>query len=356
MPEKTNNRTDESSSGKEMGQENDNCKLKSTSMTYQYYRTLRILYQKAIAQNLQMNQGIKEEVEEILYKKKEKNWALAQEAEALLVELLDEETLRVELCRRMSEVEGIDNPATKKFYHEHSCSELNTAGQGEDENKVHVYPMGYLRRFYGRLINDLQWQSNKDFTVRGLFTFYVNNTKEYFVKTVITFFAFLVISLIFAKDILPVRLTIKAEEWALAPEIILVIVQILQTIIHWILIATAGALGAAFSIVSTQIELHTETIKSMRLKQERSNIKARIWYGAGAAIILFLLLQAKFIEGAIFDLITPAEDRGVLDVARIGVLGVIAGFSEQMVSGILNDAARKAKVKNSGNENEPEQK
>jgi hypothetical protein len=326
--------------------ETDHLELSHTSMTYQYYRTLRVLFEKAKSNRSDENEELFNKVGSILYGD-EKSWALAQEAECLLVELLDEETMRLELCRRMSEIENIDSELIQNYYKTHSCQEINKMEpDAEDEaRQKHVYGKEYISRFFSRLVLDLQWQSNKEYKVQNDYADYVENTAYYFKRTVFIFFAFLVLSLTLSKDLLPIAVPMdfSGNEWI--PSVSTTAVLFVETILHWILIAVAGAMGAAFSIISSKINLRQETIKSMRLKKDKSNIKSRILYGAGAALILFLLLQAKFIEGAIFELITPAEERQVLDVARIGVLGVLAGFSEQMVSKLLSSASKKAKIK-----------
>ena len=353
-----NSTISESESKQQLNNYDDNSpeekeELKHTSMTYQYYRTLRVLFEKAKSNRNMENEELFRKVGSILYGD-EKSWALAQEAECLLVDLLDEKTLRLELCRRMSEVETIDSELIRRYYNTHSCEELNgeEIDPKDEKKKVHCFSKGYISRFFARLVLDLQWQSNKEYKVQNDYDDYVQNTTRCFKTTLYVFFFFLVISLTLAKDLLPLAVPIEFIHYEWVPdyyewvsEVSKTLLVFVETILHWVLIATAGALGAAFSIISTKVDLRQETIKSMRLKKQKSNIKARIYYGAGAALILFLLLQAKFIDGAIFQLVTPSEERKVLDIARIGVLGVLAGFSEQMVSKLLSAASKKAKIK-----------
>lgn len=136
-----------------------------TSMTHKYYLTLRALFKKV--ENPGPVKGEKNEICERINKllnETQMNWSNAQEAELLLAEVIDEPTLRVEVCRRLSEVDSLEDGAVKSFYNNHSCKDLRkeVPTEGEEKKTKHLFPEEYLRSLYARLLNDLQWQSNKD--------------------------------------------------------------------------------------------------------------------------------------------------------------------------------------------------
>jgi hypothetical protein len=142
--------------------------------------------------------------------------------------------------------------------------------------------------------------------------------------------------------------------------------------------ASSGILGAAFSqLTSIQSRVQLANLDQVRAMSQMGYIIARAMVGAGAGLIMFYLVQSGLLSGAFFPVfIHTAEELagyqsellasaieitkhtynvsqsieatlGVGTLARPGegmslliVWCLLAGFSEKMIPGILNNKAK----------------
>ena len=265
------------------------------------------------------------------------SWSSVNQVELALVDHYDDTTLITEWRRRLAEIHVLP---------EH----LNTFYQSQaNETKIDT-----LRTLLSRLIVDLQWLSESKRVIR------FNECRMR--RNIVTLFLFAFV-LFFLPTILRVMFNIEFDN---------------LRVYYIFTAASAGILGAAFSqLTSIQTRVQSATLDQVRAMSQFSYIVARSVVGAGAGLIMFYLIQSGLLNGAFFPefiddiaeltqfknaLATASQAESAQGVSQsieivlsVGTLArpaqglsllivwcLLAGFSEKMIPGILNNKAKQA--------------
>ncbi|MFT5116489.1 MAG: hypothetical protein ACI9NY_000008 [Kiritimatiellia bacterium] len=267
----------------------------------------------------------------------ELSWSTANRVELALVDFYDDISLQTEWQRRLAEVGRLPQNLMD-FY----------AEQAEETDKA------VLRALLARLVADLQWAVESKRVIR----FNENQMRK---KVVALFLCAFV--LFFLPTICRTLFNVEFDNLRLY---------------YIFTAASSGILGAAFSqLTSIQSRVQLASLDQVRAMSQMGYIVARAMVGAGAGLIMFYLVQSGLLSGAFFPVfIHTAEELagyqnellesaiaitkntygvsqsieatlGVGTLAQPGagmslliVWCLLAGFSEKMIPGILNNKAK----------------
>lgn len=269
----------------------------------------------------------------------EQSWPMANSVELALVDFYDDNLLQTEWHRRLAEVDRLPRHLAV-FYKEQAL--------GND-------PV-ILRPLLSRLVTDLQWVMESKRVIRF-------NESQMRKKIVGLFLCAFV--LFFLPTIFRTTLGVEFDNLRLY---------------YIFTAATSGILGAAFSqLTSIQSRVNSASLGQVRAMNQLGYIVARSVVGAGAGLIMFYLLQSGLLSGVFFpEFIHTVEDMakyqhelvannieitkntygvsqtiestiGIGTLAKPGgglsllvVWCLLAGFSEKLIPGILNNKAKQA--------------
>ena len=171
-----------------------------------------------------------------------------------------------------------------------------------------------------RIIGELQWFFTKRNEERHLLTLIRMRTSMLFAGTFIVF----VISLL-----------IYARQW------------IVETPTAGLVVATcAGGLGATFSMLTGLSTFGHYRLKDLQLVHRFNYLLIRSFSGVCAAVVLYFFIQAQLLSGGAFPelpvtLVEGAHISTTYNNVSVMILWCfIAGFSEKLVPGLMNRAAK----------------
>jgi hypothetical protein len=261
----------------------------------------------------------------------ERNWTSAYEVEQLLVSLHDDETVTRELNLRVLEARGV----LRKEQADHYEREVTVLQQGDETKRPEV-----RRIVLARLINDLQWRYTVDETRRRYSKVVTSRAATLFVGALV-----LLASAIAVRVLAGVRFT--SDDLRL-----------------FLFAGLAGAWGAGFSMLSTmRSRLEASSLDDLKLIRPWVMLASRTMIGAGGACILYFFVLSGVLGGTAFPMLTTSPGtpasvaptagasgmamgaEGLLTNAQFALLIVwcfIAGFSEQLVPGLLARTEAKA--------------
>lgn len=269
-------------------------------------------------------------------------WSEAYQIELALVEYMDDSSLEVEWQRRLAEKDLLRKNLSA--YYECNKSETN---------------IDKLRYLLGRLLSDLQWAKESRRVIRLNETSMRGKVVLMFIASFILYFMPTISRVLFDVEFTNLR------------------VYYIYTA------ASAGLLGATFSqLTSIQTRVQQASLEQVRAMGKMGYIIARSLVGAGAGLIMFYLLQSGLLSGAFFPefiqeaaqvdnyqsnlassvVQEQANTQGISQqietVLAVGTLArpaqglsllivwcLLAGFSEKLIPGILNNKAKSVQEK-----------
>jgi hypothetical protein len=248
----------------------------------------------------------------------EKSWRNAYQIEQLMVGIFDDETLEVELNRRLVDAKSILGEEITQYY--------NAASQTPEESEK--------RALLDRLINDLQWKYELRQLERSYRRLIRIRTSAIFVVAVVLFILPLIL----------LQIQIGLETTLMIPAI------------------TSGCFGAAFSmLIGLRERIQFSALEELRVQFRYDFLLSRVVIGMGAAIVLYFFLQAELLSGSMFpDLSNISSfsnaDATLADInhplgldprntALLVIWCFIAGFSEKFVPNLLIKAEERVDIK-----------
>ncbi len=294
-------------------------------LTRLFYKSLEAHYlhikQSAHDKNARAGQHFEESmttIANILADRENMCWENAYFVEQLLIPLYDDNTLDVELNRRLVEAQSRLAAPSVSYYEE--------AVRGVEKTT--------RRALLKSLVVDLQWSNQ----IRELMRLYARltrrNTGLIFIGTVFLFVLSILLLGVFAR-LFPFGWNPDAIE---ATGVAM----------------TAGLMGSAFSMLTGMRDrLSKATFDELKVQRRWGFIFTRTIIGLGAALILTYFIQAKLIEGTFFPEFSfdAAGKMKQLDLPNLSLLVVwsfIAGFSEKLVPNIISRAEQKVEVAGTG--------
>ncbi|AZV78833.1 hypothetical protein EBB79_13775 [Parasedimentitalea marina] len=255
-------------------------------------------------------------------------WSDAYLAEKMLAHLRPHETLEIEVVKQIDSLGKVDEDAQKIFKTAHSVLKenykvkdvtLSAKPEWKDEYTLE------LRSLLDRVLNDVHWKYAQRYHNRKLISNYTSIITGFGAALTFAFVAMLVF--------------VGYFEIAGSPYSGLSIA------------ATAGLLGASFSVMTTKnFAVNGTSIEEMLTRTGYSFLFLRLGVGGVGAIILYFFFEAGALEGAAlpnldaigFTNVTAIGlDRslGALvpnsDLSKLLVWSFAAGFSEKLVTSAL---------------------
>jgi hypothetical protein len=307
-------------------------------LTNQFYVTLRSSFAKAKQGGDSHSAQAVTRIEELLEPTRSKqNWTNAYEIEQLLVQLYDEDTLATELNIRVLEARSVLRPELVAVY-DAQVREAEKSPEGTDK-RVQIEKR---RTLLARLINDLQWRYIVNEATRRYSKLITRRTAYLSVGALVAF-AVMIGLIVYSRS-----LTFTYGDLRLLP-----------------VAALAGAWGATFSMLATlKGRLDKSKFDDLKLMRARAVLISRALIGAGAACILFFFLLSGLLGGTAFPTLidpataaSPAQQQPnaaaapepqrptnlpTRDLALMIVWCFLAGFSEQLIPGLLATTEAKA--------------
>jgi hypothetical protein len=317
-------------------------------LTNQFYVTLRAYFAKVKANGKIRNQEAFDRVEELLKPGRIQTWNDAYEIEQLLVHLFQDDTLAAELDIRALEARAVLRPALADFYLKEIDDARTPRDLSEGDPRADVL-RERRRTLLARLVNDLQWRYIRNEATRRYSKVITRRTATLFVVALLAFGAVMVPTIY--------------GEWTFDyGDMGLLLVA-----------GLGGAWGATFSLLtSLKGRLDASTFDGLKMARPWVALASRALVGAGAACILFFFLLSGLLGGSAFprlteEAVTDAASRpserntssavaGTAgsgdaragnalpkrDLALLIVWCFLAGFSEQLIPGLLAKTAARA--------------
>jgi len=328
-------------------------------LTNQFYVTLRAYFAQirrdgdAHIRNQEAFNRVKELLEPGDGRNYTQNWANAYEVEQLLVHLFDDDTISTELTVRTLEARSVLRTELAAMYDAHARDIDNPpAGQTVDAASA----PRQRRALLARLVNDLQWR------------YIVNEATRRYTKLITSRTA--ILSVFALTVFVGAVLMIVAGKTNFAYDDLRLL---------WIA-ALAGTWDATFSMLATlKSRLDASKFDDLKLMRAFAVLLSRTAIGAGAASILFFFLLSGLLGGSAFPSLARARDDGRAAVGAVSsgqtaagnpsapgrpdqpannvaaktplpgtelalliVWCFIAGFSEQLIPGLLASTEARA--------------
>ena len=228
-------------------------------LTKQFFVTLKATFDQVKKNNKNADPEIVEKIQK-LFDSGYKGWHKAYEIERLLIDIYDEETLKLELKKCVVEAKPVLSEDDNKFY--------------ETEFQV-ADPIPEQRSLLNRLINDLQWR----YTITECQRYFSRSLRK---RTGIAFVGSIALFL------LVVIFLNKLENFS-------------ADVSNGLIAMTAGFFGACFSmLVSIKKRLSEVSFDDLKVLSKWPPIMTRAIIGPGAALIIFYMLQAELLTGSMF--------------------------------------------------------
>lgn len=270
----------------------------------QFYTSLNAMYLKAKKGNINFEEfgEVSGRIEELLRSEK-KSWRDAYQIEQLMPQIYDDETLEVELGRRLVDAKYVLSEDTVQFY--------TNAVQSAERAEKHA--------LLDRLINDLQWR----YELRQLERTYKRLIR---IRT----------SLVFVLSVIVFSVALALAKLDLIP----------QEVSMYVTAISSGWFGAAFSmLIGLKDRLLQSDLEELRVNYRYDFLASRVVIGIGAAFILYFFLRADLLTGSIFPDLNSGNGLSPKDTSLFVIWSFIAGFSEKFVPNLLTKAEEKADVK-----------
>jgi hypothetical protein len=201
------------------------------------------------------------------------SWKDAYDIEQQLVHLYDENTLKVELGRRLLEADQLLSNDVAHWYRQ--------SRQDAPDSET-------LRTLLARLINDLQWRFTKNEAHRWYTMKITSRTEIVFIASVILFFG---VVLSFVLPEFQRSGAIYADHAVLIP-----------------FVAIAGAFGASFSMMtSLRSRLAQSSFDDLKLNQSLLVAASRVLIGIGAGLVFYFFVRSGLLGGEAFPDFTTAS-------------------------------------------------
>ena len=313
-------------------------------LTNQFYVTLRAYFAKVKQDGQVRNQEAFNRVEELLKPGDIQNWTNAYEIEQLLVQLFEDRTLATELSIRTLEARSVLRPELAAVY-DAQVHEVQRFSETQPGNEQTAIVSERRRTLLARLVNDLQWR------------YIVNEATRRYSKLITRRTAFLSVGALLAFIALVAFIHYRPLVFQYGDLRLLGVAGL------------AGAWGATFSMLaSLKSRLDASTFDDLKLMRTASVLVSRALIGASAACILFFFLLSGLLGGSAFPTLaqptpatgetrstesqtSPVESRPAplpsrnlptRDLALLVVWCFIAGFSEQLIPGLLASTEARA--------------
>ncbi|MCB1192656.1 MAG: hypothetical protein H7A23_15505 [Leptospiraceae bacterium] len=254
----------------------------------QFFLTLRASYENIPDATLKKNSGIKEKIESLF---ENETWENAYEIEQLLVLLYDENSVNVELSRRLVEAK---NNLMENVYKEYS--EL----VNKDES------VEFKRSILARLVNDLQWYYTRKYQKLEL-------SKRITIRVCIAF----AISVMGFLGLFVVKMSI--EQFGIG---------------DLLTASVAGLWGSSFSLLlNLEKKIKNANYYELKVLLSISYIVSRLMVGLGASLIFSFFIKSGILSGVVLPILS--ENLSQKDFALLVVWCFLAGFSETLVPNLL---------------------
>lgn len=305
------------------------------TMLRQFYGNLQVLFDVCGSPRNEMEARIHDRLHNILNppdraaqvavllggRRSGRTWQKAYTAQQLVAAILPEPYARAELIKNYAEI--CEKQPGKKIVYETHMSDLKAQWDNDLARAILI-----------RMLNDNQWYNSQKYQIRHMTTKYYIRLIYIFVSIALLFFmtlAFLPAFLVWIQSA-----TTDSPRWGFA---------------GFMYMLVAGFVGSSFSMLTSQRQaVRVRSIEAMAVLSGLPMILLRLMVGAGAAAILYFFFEAGLIGGAVFPKLgaigfssmngeTPASNYWSMvpnkDLSLLMIWGVLAGFSEKLVSTML---------------------
>lgn len=272
-----------------------------TALLKQFYLTLESILIQIKNHDATPNPHIMEEINDIMALKR--TWGSAYKVEQLLVEVFDDDMLELELKRRFLEIQNTLADNHIKFF--------------EDEIKTSD-TIAKKRVVLARLVNDLQWK----YSIKEVKNSYLRTARRH-------------VSIVLVFSIISFAVT-SVMMWDDGGK---------TTWMMLLLVGASGFMGATFSMLTgLNSKLEKSSFNDLKVIHTLGYIFSRAIIGVGASIILFYFILSSYISGDFLPSI--GEEGNIIDLEKLIVLAVIAGFSEKLIPNLISKSEAKINDQN----------
>ena len=242
----------------------------------QFFVTLSASFQQVKVNNPDAAPDIVKSIDELL---NYKNWQSAYEIERLLIEIYDDETLDIELGRRLVEAKAnlAENVSSNYVNKVEAIPKVDD--QTTPANKLAI--ADEKRAILNRMLNDLQWNYCIKETRRKYSREISKKNGWAFIFSILIFGGMMVLGELF---------------------------NLVGNLNYLIIALGAGLVGASFSmVVNSKSRLASSSFDELKALRRPIYVITRALIGLGAALILYFILQAEILTGSVFPNFTPPE-------------------------------------------------
>lgn len=275
------------------------CRLKGELLLNQFYASLEVLYYNHSVEGI--CEDLRSEIESTL-NDKNRSWSKAYFVEQALASVLTYEQLKSEFARRLIDAENrLPTPHSKFFIK----VEYNKIDEGE------------LRSVYIRLLNDLQWSDQRRQEAWQ---------KKRYATWILTFAIAVMLTLMFFLFWLHFN-TCDSDPLLSAS-------CSFTKMLPFFIALTSGGLGAIFSLL-TQLyrRFNGEKVREVENFASLSYLSSRFFLGILASLFAYFLYNSNMIQLTFLEHGTA----GMKDLILPVVIGLLAGFSENLVPNVLQN-------------------
>ncbi len=246
-------------------------KSEDLNLIGQFYVTLKATFKEALVNNTGANKEIADKITILL--EESQSWQNAYEIERLLVVIYDNETLKLEVKRRLVDIKSILSEDLYKYYDD-LVGELKTEEKSIDKEDNEGNIIEKYRTILSLMLDDLQWKYAIKETGK-MYSREVSKKNGCF---------FIISAFLFA------LMVFLLEHFNLSDNFYYLTVSIL-----------AGAVGASFSMaINSRKRLLNTNLDELKIVRRNIYALTRVLIGMGAAIILFFAMQAEVLTGSLF--------------------------------------------------------